>query len=108
MENRNVLLVRCPDEKGLVYKIMGLLFKRDLNVIENTETVDRVSHTFYMRTEFTGEVPAAELLKDLRPLLPAAAHLQLRPQTAKRLVLLATKETHCLGDLLLRHQAGEL
>jgi formyltetrahydrofolate deformylase len=106
--DRHVLLIQCPDETGLVYKVTGALYKRKLNVIENAETVDNVTSRFFMRTEFLGEFIREELLTELRSFLPANAEVSLRLQSPKRLILFATKESHCLGDLLLRHNSGEL
>lgn len=105
---RHVLLIQCPDEMGLVHKVTGALYKRKLNVIENAETVDTVTSSFFMRTEFLGDFVREELIGELKSFLPASAEINLRLQTPKKLVLFATKESHCLGDLLLRHNAGEL
>lgn len=105
---RHVLLIQCPDETGLVHKVTGALFDRKLNITENAETVDTVTNQFFMRTEFWGDFSSDELLDKLKTLLPATAELKLQAQSPKRLLLLATKESHCLGDLLLRHQSNEL
>jgi formyltetrahydrofolate deformylase len=51
---------------------------------------------------------ASIVLADLKKELPQGSQMELRAQAPKNLVLLATKEHHCLGDLLLRHAAGEL
>jgi len=105
---RHVLLIQCSDEMGLVHKVMGALFKRKLNVTENAETVDTVTNRFFMRTEFLGTLTSDELFDELKKLLPSDAELSLRPQNPKKLLLLATRESHCLGDLLLRHDSKEL
>lgn len=108
MENRHVLLIQSPDEKGLVHKVTGALYRRNLNIIENAETVDRTTNSFFMRTEFLGDFLRDELLGEIQEFLPKSAHTQLRVQSKRRLLLFATKESHCLGDLLLRHHSGEL
>ena len=105
---RTVLIVSCADQAGLVYKITGVLFRQGLNIIENHEFVDRVNGSFFMRTEVEGEFPVEPVLAELKKDLPLGATIDLRPQGPRKLVLLATKESHCLGDLLLRHSAGEL
>jgi formyltetrahydrofolate deformylase len=104
----HVLLFSCPDEKGLIHRITGILLQHGLNITENHEFVDRNASSFFMRTELTGNFPADSLLSELKKELPPASKIELHPQTPKRLVLLATKEPHCLGDLLLRHSANEL
>ncbi|MEZ4815819.1 MAG: formyltetrahydrofolate deformylase [Bdellovibrionota bacterium] len=106
--SKHVLLIQCRDEMGLVHKVTGALLKRNLNVVENAETVDTVTTSFFMRTEFLGDISSDELLDELKSLLPRNAEVHLRLQNPKKLLILATRESHCLGDLLLRHHSGEL
>ena len=105
--SRNVLLISCPDRAGLIHRITGVILRHGLNITENHEFVDRTLNMFFMRTEVSGS-SFSSLIDELRKELPDAGTLELRPLTPRRLVLLATKESHCLGDLLLRHSAGEL
>lgn len=105
---RHVLLTACTDSPGLIHKITGTLFRRSLNITENNEFVDHRNQEFFMRTEFTGSFETDTLLRELKAELPAGSQLELRAQTPRKLVLFATKESHCLGDLLLRFSAGEL
>ena len=108
MSANHILLISCPDAKGLVHKITGVVFRHDLNIVSNGEFVDPQLRQFFMRTEIAGDIDAAKILAELRAVLPANAQAQLTPQRAKKIVLLATREPHCLGDLLLRHAYGEL
>ena len=105
---RHVLLISCPDRKGLIHRITGSVLGHGLNIVENDEFVDRASVWFYMRTALDGDVDAERLVEELREVLPDAAAVTLRETTPRRLVLYATREPHCLGDLLLRHDSGEL
>ncbi|MVN76603.1 formyltetrahydrofolate deformylase [Hymenobacter sp. HMF4947] len=107
----HLLLIQCPDERGLVYKVTGVLYGLGLNIVRNSEFVERDDHVFFMRTEFEcaeAVVPAA-LLPELHAALPPSATISLgnlhRP---KEVVLLVTKEHHCLSELLVRHAFGEL
>jgi formyltetrahydrofolate deformylase len=106
--SRHVLLVACSDSRGLIHKITGALLGHGLNIIENQEFVDRNKSMFFMRTDVAGALQGETLLGELRRLLPPDAQLELCHRVPRKLVLLATKESHCLGDLLLRHSAGEL
>lgn len=103
-----VLLVECPDQPGLVHRITGVLFHRGVNVVGNQEFVDRERSRFFMRTEFDGIVDEAEVLAELGPLLPADSAVRFARTAPKRVVVLASKEHHCLADLLIRHAFGEL
>lgn len=50
----------------------------------------------------------ATLESNLKSVLPNGAKISLKKAGKKSLIILATKENHCLGDLLLRQESGEL
>ncbi|PRY12765.1 formyltetrahydrofolate deformylase [Pontibacter ummariensis] len=105
----NILLINCPDQRGLVFKVTSILYnKYALNVIRNDEFVERNFNHFFMRTEFSGEFDREELLKELYEVLPEDVEIKLTDKRKKDIVLLATKEHHCLSDLLIRHAFNEL
>lgn len=106
--SERILLVECGDRRGLVHAITGVLLQHGLNVVGNQEFVERSSARFFMRTEFDGEVAPEKLIADLRNSLPADADIRLADLAPKRIVVLASKEHHCLGDILIRHAFGEL
>lgn len=101
----HLLLIQCPDERGLIYKITAILHARGLNILRNSEFVEREGCVFFMRTEF--ELAQADgtatLLAELRAALPATADVHLMDNRKKNIVLLVTKEHHCLSELLVRH-----
>ncbi|MBN2529202.1 MAG: formyltetrahydrofolate deformylase [Deltaproteobacteria bacterium] len=106
--NRYVLLIDCPDAKGLVSKISTALFEREVNIFSNREFVCPESWQFFMRTEFSGTTNHQELLNALQQILPEGANIRLAEKCKKRLVVLATKESHCIGDLLIRSTYDDL
>ncbi len=103
-----VLLIDCADQKGLVHNITGILYRQGLNIVENQEFVEHEHGRFFMRTTVSGEMDEAGVLKKMRKLLPAGAAVALTRKHRKRIVVLVTKEQHCLGELLVRHQFDEL
>jgi formyltetrahydrofolate deformylase len=103
-----LLLVDCPDRRGLIHQITGLLAAAGANIVTNAEFVDIGSARFFMRTEFAGGEPVAALVDELRTLLPPSANVRLGTAGCQRVVVLATTEHHCLGELLLRHAHDEL
>ena len=103
-----LLLIQCPDERGLVYKITGVLYAHGLNIERNDEFVERDGNVFFMCTELAGEAAPTALLADLRAVLPPTADIRLTDNRRKNIVLLVTKEHHCLSELLVRHAFGEL
>jgi formyltetrahydrofolate deformylase len=108
----DLLLVDCRDEMGLVHRITGVLHRAGLNIIGNQEFVDAAARRFFMRTEFEGAFEGAgaseAMVHELRALLPEGAHVRLATSGPRTIVVLATREPHCLGDLLLRHEEGDL
>ena len=108
MEKRARVLIDCKDAKGLVYKISKVFYERDLNIDNNREFVDQEEGKFFMRTVVTGDFDQDELLLAIKAITPKDAHIRVIEPKAKKIVLLATKESHALGDILIRHEAGEL
>jgi len=106
--SNQVLLVECDDRRGLVHAITGVLLKHGLNVVGNQEFVELGSSRFFMRTEFEGAADTGQLEAEVRHALPANASVRLSNLAPKRIVVLASKEHHCLGDILIRHAFGEL
>ena len=103
-----LLLVECPDRRGLVHAITGVLFRHGCNVTSNHEHVDADSDRFFMRTEFSGEVEPAVVLEETRAVLPEGGVARLAPLGRRRVVVLASREHHCLADLLVRHAFSEI
>ena len=86
----------------------GVLCQHGCNIVSNHEFVDREAGHFFMRTEFSGDLDTAAFVAELRTALPRAAAIRLADDVPRQIVVLATKEPHCLGDLLIRHEYGEL
>lgn len=107
-KQRKILLMDCPDCKGLVAQVTNICFKHQLNIIKNNEFVDESDDRFFMRTELEGYFNEPILLEELSSALPAQAHLRLVDAQKKRVVILATKEAHCLGDILMKNYYGAL
>lgn len=104
----HVLLVDCQDHKGLIAKISTTLFQNDLNILEMKEHVDATTNTFYLRCEFTGKDEVQGLRQQLESQLPTGAKVVINPKSKKEVIILATKEHHCLSDILIRHYFNEL
>ncbi|MCD8545233.1 MAG: formyltetrahydrofolate deformylase [Sulfurospirillum cavolei] len=108
-ENRNYILkIDCTDEKGLIYRISDVVFKYQLNIIKNDEYVDRENGKFFMRAEVSGEVDMNAFKGTLEAMLPSGAEIYVAEARKKDIILMGTKETHCLGDILLKHDSGDL
>lgn len=108
MEKKVVVLIAVPDQIGLINKITGVIFQHGFNITETNEFVDHSQKRFFMRLQLEGKIDCDSLERALRGILTREAYLQVRELKPRRLMLMASKEPHCLGDLLLRHSLGEL
>ncbi|AGH80596.1 formyltetrahydrofolate deformylase [Psychromonas sp. CNPT3] len=105
---KKILLTDCPDSKGLIAHITNVCQKNQLNIIKNNEFVDHQHQRFFMRTELEGCFDNCTLLEDLDFYLPKGSSRQLVSQQRKRIVILVTKEAHCLGDILMKSTYGSM
>ncbi|EMI5489173.1 formyltetrahydrofolate deformylase [Providencia stuartii] len=99
---KKILRTICPDAKGLIAKITNICYKHQLNIVQNNEFVDHRTGRFFMRTELEGIFNDETLLADLDDALPAGSKRELNSSGRRRIVIMVTKEAHCLGDLLMK------
>jgi formyltetrahydrofolate deformylase len=102
------VLIDANDEKGLVHKVSSVFYNYDLNILSNSEFVDKESNKFFMRSVVDGAVNQQELRDAINAILPQDSSVKIVEPKKKNIIILATKEMHALGDILVRHEAGEL
>ncbi|WP_373002324.1 formyltetrahydrofolate deformylase [Sulfurimonas sp.] len=102
------VLIDANDEKGLVHKVSTVFFNNDLNILSNSEFVDKENNKFFMRSVVDGNIDLDNLEEALKEVLPDTAGIKLIEPKKKNIIIMATKELHALGDILIRHEAGEL
>jgi formyltetrahydrofolate deformylase len=98
-----VIVIQCTDQIGLVAKISGLLANEGYNILSMHEHVDKVENLFFMRLEVNKHSQGALLEEKLRELLPPGALVNVNPDPIKKVIVLVTKEYHCLADILVRN-----
>jgi len=108
MDQRARVLIDCEDAKGLVYKISKVFYDRGLNIDNNREFVDKEHERFFMRTVVSGTFEVSELENELKSIVPSEAKIKVIKPKDKNIILMVTKESHALGDILVRHADGEL
>ncbi len=108
-----ILLISCPDRKGLVARIADFVFRHNGNILHADEHIDDEAARFLMRVEWDlagFKLPRETIQAAFQPL---ARELALdwklhfsdeRPRGA----IFVSKYDHCLQDLLYRCRAGEL
>lgn len=102
------LKIDCSDEKGLIYRIADVVFKYQLNIIKNDEYVDKELGKFFMRAKLSGKMDTKAFYGTLEAMLPQNSSIKVIENRRKNIVLMGTKENHCLGDILLKHDSNEL
>jgi formyltetrahydrofolate deformylase len=111
MKDTAVLLIDCPDRKGLVAGVASLLYRLGANIVHADQHQDHEAKLFFMRVEWT--LDAFDLDAFRKEFRTTAAELQMRWQLRSmsdtpRVALFVSQYLHCLVDLLHRHQTGEL
>lgn len=98
-----LVLIHCQDAVGLVANISNILSIYKLNIVNMREYVDEESNKFFVRVVCNGIHSNTNDLADaLAKVLPANAQIQVNPTRRKKIVVLVTKEHHCLADILVR------
>jgi formyltetrahydrofolate deformylase len=98
-----VIVIQCTDQIGLVAKISGLLAAEGFNILSMHEHVDKAANLFFMRLEVNKEAEGDSLEQKLHALLPQRALIRVNPNPVKKVIVMVTKEYHCLADVLIRN-----
>lgn len=98
-----VITIESSDQIGLVAKISGLLAAEEFNILSMHEHVDKDENLFFMRLEIDTQANVELLEGKLRRILPADAIIRVNPDPVKKVVVMVTKEYHCLADILVRN-----
>ncbi|GAA2756794.1 formyltetrahydrofolate deformylase [Actinopolymorpha rutila] len=108
-----VLTLSCADRLGIVHAVAGFLAERGCNIVDSQQFSDRLDGGFFMRVHVQAE-SAQTTLDDLQVgFAPIGATFgmdwQLRDLGARqRLLVLVSKQDHCLNDLLYRCRVGAI
>ena len=109
-----VLTLTCPDRAGIVHAVTGLLVEQRGNILESQQFSDLAENRFFMRVRFAIEGAGAETLERLRSAFAPVAERwgmtwELWDAGAPyRTLILVSKFSHCLNDLLFRWSSGSL
>ncbi len=103
-----VIVIQCTDKVGLVATISGLLQQQELNIVSMREHVDGIQDRFYARIEISKTIDAQTLEAQLKKVLPTDAQVIVNPNPVKKILVLVTKEYHCLSDILIRNHFNTL
>ncbi len=113
METRYRLVISCPDRVGIVAMVSNFISSHGGSITEASQHSDHATGWFFMRYEISTKNLAYSLEELHASFSPVAQSFEMawrltdssRPQ---RVLLMASKQSHCLSDLLYRHHSKEL
>ena len=113
MKNTAVLLITCPDRKGIVAAVAEFLYRHNANILHADQHQDAQRGLFLMRVEWDLDGFDLDLEECARQFGPVAERFEMRWRVERsdrphRVALFVSKYDHCLVDLLYRQRSGEL
>jgi formyltetrahydrofolate deformylase len=105
-----IVTLQCKDQPGIVHAMTTAVLAARGNIIENQQFTDPTTQDFVMRTRFESDLDLAKVREVLESGLGQfKPKLSLRSaDKQKKAIILVTKESHCLRDLLYLQELGEL
>ncbi|MDP2027113.1 formyltetrahydrofolate deformylase [Sulfuriferula sp.] len=112
-QNTAILLISCPDQKGLVAAIADFLYQHDANILHADQHQDAELKLFLMRVEWDLTGFTLNLSDFEQAFAPIAQRFDMQWRLARsayrpKMAIFVSRYDHCLADLLYRYQSGEL
>jgi formyltetrahydrofolate deformylase len=107
-----ILTLKCPDKVGIVAQVTATIASLGANILESAQFGDELSGTYFMRVAFMPP-PDLTLVSFKDKFAPIAHHFAMEwgaydANIPMRVMILASKQDHCLVDLLYRNRQGAL
>jgi formyltetrahydrofolate deformylase len=105
-----VLTLSCPDRPGIVHAVSGFLAERECNIIDSQQYGSPKTSTFFLRVHFSSPRPLDPLRAEFAELARSFAMDWHAMATTHRpnVLVLVSRQGHCLNDLLYRWRSGSL
>jgi formyltetrahydrofolate deformylase len=108
-----ILLIDCPDRKGIVATVADLLYRHNANILHADQHQDAQRGLFFTRIEWDLQDFDADLDDFAREFATVAEPFAMRWRLERsarrpRVAIFVSRYDHCLADLLYRHKTGEL
>lgn len=107
-----VLIISCPDQKGIVYRVSEFLFQRDCNILDSAQYGDEETGLFFLRIHFEcgSDTSLQGITADFSSLAKSMGMTwNLHGARAKsKAIVLVSRQGHCLNDLLFRTASGQI
>ena len=111
MQRDHILILSCPDRTGIVFHVSALLFELGCNILDAQQFGDEETRRFFLRVHFDAPEGAIDTLQARFAPLAAQHAMDWRIHDAQRrarLLVLVSKQGHCLNDLLFRAHSRQL
>lgn len=111
MRNDHILTLSCPDRTGIVYRVTGLLFETGCNILDAQQFGDEERGRFFLRVHFDLGSVQVEHVRTQFAALAAEFAMGWQLHDARRrarLLVLVSRQGHCLNDLLFRAHSRQL
>lgn len=107
------LTISCPDRAGIIAAVSGFIAQHGGFIVEASYHTEQEAQRFFMRQEIRANSLPFAAVEFKRLFVPLAKEFEMTWQLSdsaikKRLVILVSKQDHCLNDLLHRWRSGEL
>jgi formyltetrahydrofolate deformylase len=113
MDRTAILLIYCPDRKGLVAAVSNFVYSHNGNILHADQHPDKTCGLFLMRAEWELKDFDLDRRSFALQFAPIAESLQIQwhveySSSRQRVAIFVSQYDHCLADLLYRHRSGEL
>jgi len=113
MERRFRLVLACPDRVGIVAMVSNFISSHGGSISDANQHSDSTTGWFFMRVEISAATLPFSLEELKSAFAPIAQSFNMDWDITdsgqpKRVILMASREAHCLADLLYRYHEGEL
>ncbi len=111
--SRAILLISCPDQKGITATVTNFVFQNNGNIVHADQHIDEEKNTFLMRLEWSLDGFCISKESIAREFAVVAEPYQMSWDLSFsnediRIAIFVSKHLHCLNDLLMRFSSGQL
>ena len=108
-----ILLIHCPDKKGIVISITGFIYRNGGNILYLDQHVDTERQVFFMRIEWDLHdfvIDDEKIGEYFDTLVANRYEMNWRlhfSDEVPRMAVFVSRQAHCFHDILARYEAGE-
>ncbi len=112
-DRRFIISLTCADRIGIVAAVSGFMSRHGIWITDAQQHADSETRMFFMRYEVLAETAPFDLAELQQQFEPIRQQFDMTctfsdTQSPKRVVILVSRQAHCLDDLLYRHRSGEM